>query len=288
MNTNTKASRQVSRSGSWATFALAGVLSCVAPVAEASLTAYSPGGANLVRLQNGPLDITLTADGNLLGTMLAGAANPAALINTIISSSGGGIADAFYGTWTLTPGDFSIDGRANYFGAKAFVNYLNTTTYGGSNQWRLPGITDTGLAGCDDFGYSGTDCGYNVAPASGELARLYYSELGRTAGFDTLGLPNDGSGYGIFANDGVQTSSGAVGPFSNVRSDAYWSGVDAGGLAWLFAANDGAQGLESKQEQRYAWAVTSGQVSPVPVPAAIWLFGSGLLGLAGLRRNRPA
>ena len=29
------------------------------------------------------------------------------------------------------------------------------------------------------------------------------------------------------------------------------------------------------------------QLTPVPVPAAAWLFGSGLLGLAGLaRRNR--
>jgi hypothetical protein len=28
------------------------------------------------------------------------------------------------------------------------------------------------------------------------------------------------------------------------------------------------------------------QASPVPVPAAVWLLGSGVLGLAGLRRNR--
>ena len=27
-------------------------------------------------------------------------------------------------------------------------------------------------------------------------------------------------------------------------------------------------------------------VAPVPLPAAIWLFGAGLLGLAGLGRNR--
>jgi hypothetical protein len=34
----------------------------------------------------------------------------------------------------------------------------------------------------------------------------------------------------------------------------------------------------------------SGFVSqtPVPVPAAIWLFGSGLIGLAGIARRRAA
>ncbi|MDH3590183.1 MAG: VPLPA-CTERM sorting domain-containing protein, partial [Gammaproteobacteria bacterium] len=29
-------------------------------------------------------------------------------------------------------------------------------------------------------------------------------------------------------------------------------------------------------------------VAPVPVPAAVWLMGSGLLGLAGMRRRRKA
>ena len=30
------------------------------------------------------------------------------------------------------------------------------------------------------------------------------------------------------------------------------------------------------------------EVAPVPVPAAVWLFGSGLIGLVGLRRKKPA
>jgi hypothetical protein len=29
-----------------------------------------------------------------------------------------------------------------------------------------------------------------------------------------------------------------------------------------------------------------GTVTPVPIPAAVWLFGSGLLGLAGIVRKR--
>jgi hypothetical protein len=33
---------------------------------------------------------------------------------------------------------------------------------------------------------------------------------------------------------------------------------------------------------------TFARVSPVPVPAAVWLFGSGLLGLVGVARSKPA
>ena len=32
----------------------------------------------------------------------------------------------------------------------------------------------------------------------------------------------------------------------------------------------------------------SGSIAPVPVPAAIWLFGSGLLGMAGIARRKKA
>ena len=35
------------------------------------------------------------------------------------------------------------------------------------------------------------------------------------------------------------------------------------------------------------WYIT-GYVSSVPVPAAVWLFGSGLIGLAALARQRKA
>jgi hypothetical protein len=35
-------------------------------------------------------------------------------------------------------------------------------------------------------------------------------------------------------------------------------------------------------------AVRDGDVSSVPVPAAVWLFGSGLLGLIGIARRKKA
>jgi len=36
------------------------------------------------------------------------------------------------------------------------------------------------------------------------------------------------------------------------------------------------------------WQVTTLPLTPVPVPAAVWLFGSGLLGLVGVARRKAA
>lgn len=50
-------------------------------------------------------------------------------------------------------------------------------------------------------------------------------------------------------------------------------GVDAFDLRWEGTGSDGAP---------FDWKLT---FSPVPVPAAAWLFGSALVGLAGLKRK---
>jgi hypothetical protein len=36
----------------------------------------------------------------------------------------------------------------------------------------------------------------------------------------------------------------------------------------------------------FSWSLTGDVVSAVPVPAAVWLFGSGLIGLAGVARRK--
>jgi hypothetical protein len=45
----------------------------------------------------------------------------------------------------------------------------------------------------------------------------------------------------------------------------------------------------NKGKQGYAWAVSPGQVAAVvPVPGAVWLMGSGLLGLLASKRRGHA
>ncbi len=57
--------------------------------------------------------------------------------------------------------------------------------------------------------------------------------------------------------------------------------------AWRFNFGGGSQGSGGKEDfDDFAWVVRSGDVSAVPVPAAVWLFGSGLIGLLGLARRK--
>jgi len=81
------------------------------------------------------------------------------------------------------------------------------------------------------------------------------------------------------------------GPFSNVQAYVYWSGTEYAANpygAWYFYTSYGNQGYDNKGFQFYAWAVSPGQVNAVPVPGAVWLFGTGMLGLLGLKRRGHA
>ena len=53
--------------------------------------------------------------------------------------------------------------------------------------------------------------------------------------------------------------------------------------------SEGRQRGTGKTNGPLAWAVHTGDVSAVPIPAAVWLFGSGLIGLVSFaRRNANA
>lgn len=224
--------------------------------ANAALTAYTAVGDQDV-VYSSVSDITWTADANLLGTLQASDTN---LINTIISTITS-IADtpnfldtpAYSGSHTLTTADFGTDGQVNWFGAQAFVSYLNAINYAGSNKWALPAAGDN------------PQTGYN--PTGSQFGQLFYNELNGTAG-------------------------GAIPDTTNFRNEqvyAYWLATEYASEpsnAWDFVTDGGSQGFGNKNFQFYAWAVSPGQVSAVPVPGAVWLFGTGVIGYLALKRRR--
>jgi hypothetical protein len=70
----------------------------------------------------------------------------------------------------------------------------------------------------------------------------------------------------------------------------YWSGTDYApdpNNAWRFRFDTGEQEINHKQVNStlYVWAVHDGDISVVPVPAAVWLFGSALGLLGWIRRK---
>ncbi|MDD2760373.1 MAG: hypothetical protein PHH11_08765 [Methylomonas sp.] len=279
------------------------LLSAASLNAQASLTSYTANGVDFVRMQGAGFDLSFTKDGNLFQTLANSYAGGASsFVTAVIDASGGKITDtpnaydspANSGYHTLTSSDFNTStGSVSWFGAKAYVNYLNSVSYGGSHQWALPTWTDTGASG-PQYANSGTDAGYNINPSTDPLAQLYFGELSKKAYLDTSG--NIQNGYGIFGNDGAQVAGGAVGPFTNVQSYAYWLGTEYAPYpddAWYFITSYGGfQYGNFKDRPLYAWAVSPGLVASapaaVPVPGAVWQFGTGLLGLLGLLNRRKA
>lgn len=171
------------------------------------------------------------------------------------------------------------DGAMTFASANAWVASLN---FNGITGWRLPIVTDTGSSSCN-FAYSGTDCGYNVDTSVNEMAHMFYNTLGNLAAFDANGNYQAGSGLSN------------TGPFSNLQTAFYWSSTQYSADSRFFLLFDFGSGLEDTRgyaDDYWAWAVHNGDVgtavAAVPVPAAVWLFGSGLLGLFGVARRKAA
>lgn len=177
---------------------------------------------------------------------------------------------------------YSSDGQMDWLSAATWVSDLsivdavNNIIY---DNWRLPTVTDTGAKGCN-FAYAGTDCGYNVDTATGEMAHLYYDELGNAAYYNTAGVAKPGQPY--LSNPG---------PFINLREFEYWSTEYAPSPdnAWVFSFYYGYQGTHGKSQGNglYALAVSPGDVGAVPEPEtwAMLLAGLGMVG-AAVRRRR--
>jgi hypothetical protein len=155
------------------------------------------------------------------------------------------------------------DGRMGWDAAKAWAANL---TIHGVTGWRLPTMVDTGTPGCD-WAFSGTDCAYNVSTSTSEMAHLFHVTLGNKSWLDSSG--DQQPDYGL----------SNMGPFNNVQSNDYWSGVEYVPVVvdgWFFSTQHGFQDRVLKDAGMYAWAVHSGDIATVPEPSA------GALALAGL------
>ena len=213
-----------------------------------------------------------TWETTLQARYLGGSTTPNAYYDTALNITWLANANAAVGSAydTASPGT----GYMNWTTANTWAANLNVN---GVTGWRLPKMTDPN-ANCNTYTYSGGPCGFNN-PSTSELAHMYYTTLGDKGQYNTSGIAQ--AGYGL-------TNTG---PFLNVQSVFYWSATEyAPGTsgAWLFGTDVGLQGSGNKAYSLYAWAVRAGDVgaSAAPIPAAVWLFGSGLMGLVGMSGKR--
>lgn len=234
--------------------------------ADAALTPYNVNGVDLV--YSSVSDVTWTKNSNMLGNLFASQgfekiADEIITATPTIANTPNYL-DGYSGTYTLTTSDFDIDGRTTWFGALAYVNYLNTISYGGSNNWYLP--TTEAMQGGDTPFTNGKSKG-------GELAELHFPELYE----DSTGGFSNPSNY------------------FNVEYGAYWYGTETSpsfipDLAWAYLfidVRDVNMTYGDKSNKLYAWAVSPGKITSVPEPEniAMLLAGLSLLGVP-VRRNR--
>lgn len=248
---------------------------------DAALVKYSSDGVDLV--YSSISDVTWTKNGNLLQTMIADS-DFNTVVNAVIAANAGTPIGSL--PYTLTASDFSSDGTTSWYGAMAYVNYLNQINYAGSSDWRLPTVIDIGNDGCNlDFD-GGTDCGYktvtNGTTPGYEMAELYYSELGAEP----------------FCGSRCSAAYGIQSPLFTDTEFFYWSGTEIVPFpdnVFIFFASYGFQ-QDSAKYNGYpfwkVWAVSPGSVIPldvpvtnVPEPRSAGLLLSGILMLFAAPRR---
>jgi hypothetical protein len=143
-----------------------------------------------------------------------------------------------------------------------------------SNSWitAMNAYQGAGYLGFNDWRLTTDNCaqtaGYNCTDS--EFGYLFYNELG-------------GSAYSPIS----ASNSPNLALFTNIVEDWYWTGSLSVEHIKVFNFGDGANSRTFGTLAKYhVWAVRDGDVAVVPIPAAFWLFGSGLIGLIGLMWKR--
>ena len=178
------------------------------------------------------------------------------------------------------PGGYSVSGTSS------FVDLVRTRGQAGAPT------TDFGpWGGAISFDsnanwYFDTDLSTSADIQGSDFYSVALHEMGHVLGLGTAGSWNnllDGNGNFVgptagtvaLSADQAHFASGTQSTVNGVAQDAAMTPSITSGTRKEFTA------LDFAALRDIGW-----QVTPVPVPAAVWLFGSGLLGLLALARRR--
>ncbi len=221
----------------------------------------STSRAALVDVGNGLINhpaanLTWVADANLFQTMVTA---DATLVSKVVEAWTNGPIPTLAGdgsTHTIVAADFNATtGRMNWYGARAWINYLKVTHYKGYSDWRLP---EVGTASLQTGGCAVCVPGDGFAVNSSEWWRLFYDELGGTAHVPI-----------------ASSNNGSNALFQNIEGDAFWGNAQNGTTTALF--RDGGEQIsdQTSNVSFRAWPVRDGQSVADPPLAPYITFSPG-------------
>ena len=157
-----------------------------------------------------------------------------------------------------------------YMGA----NILYSETDLGSGSWQY------------DFTFQNTSSTDATHPYL-QTVKLF---LGGETTINVLNMPQDWTSYTFTgsASIGIPVVTDYLEMYSDAQAADVSTGSVLGGFRFTadYRLGDiGFEALFSDHAEMEDFASVAGTTSPVPIPAAVWLFGSGLAGLAGFRRK---
>lgn len=142
------------------------------------------------------------------------------------------------------------------------------------------GTTFTGL----DLAYKGDAGGTESGPLAGSYSYTITASGAPADGFDSFTITFDGPPAAVCPTCILIVKDGNNNPSQYLFNLADWNGTETISGSGFWADDNGAisnialwQGLSGGG---------TGTGNEVPVPAAAWLFGSALIGLAGVARKR--
>ena len=172
------------------------------------------------------------------------------------------LQDANFGAGSIyDDASSATDGRMTWANATAWADNLS---FSGFTDWRLPTAEP--------------NCSYLRDCTGGEIGHLYFEEIGASRGSSVFSV-SDTTNLDLFMN---------------VQDYVYWTSLvdnrypssDPGAIGFVFSS--GAQNDFWQRNDFFAWAVHDGDIGAVPIPATVWLFGTGIIGLIGFSKRRKA
>lgn len=197
------------------------------------------------------------------------------------------------GSMNITGGGVIVD---NFLPTLTAFNYIGPNTnlvggYIGSGGASLPASSydPNGIASFDWYGFPVSL--YTASANLGDTSSVAGSVAGGPVPSGTL---NDITGtitldlsslFGTWQDGDYITGTGRSDGFTSAMATGTWNPITN---AYVLYWDSLTIGPACPPNLCISHWTLQGTASPVPVPAALWLFGSGLLGLMGLRWRRKA